>query len=90
MNIRIICVGKLKEKYLKDAVAEYAKRLGRFCTFEVCELADRKIPDNASASQCEAVLKRGDAILKKISPDYVIALCVEGEQMTSEKFAKTV
>lgn len=90
MNIRIICVGKLKEKYLKDAVAEYAKRLGRFCTFEVCELADRKIPDNASASQCEAVLKQeGDAILKKISPsDYVIALCVEGEQMSSEKFAE--
>ena len=78
MKIKIICVGKLKEKYLKDAIAEYAKRLSRFCTFEVCELNDEKIPDNASEAECRKVLStEGDAILKHVSKDsYVVALCV--------------
>ncbi len=89
MKIRIICVGKIKEKYLKDAIAEYAKRLSRFCTFEVCELSDEKIPDNPSPAECEQVLKsEGEAILKRISKDsYVISLCVEGKSMSSEEFA---
>ena len=89
MKIRIICVGKLKEKYLKDAIAEYAKRLGRFCTFEICELNDEKIPDNASKAQCDAVLKKeAESILKNISKDsYVISLCVEGKSLSSEDFA---
>ncbi len=90
MNIKIICTGKLKEKYLKDAVSEYSKRLSRFCTLEITELPDKKIPDNASKAQCESVIcAEGEAILKKISPsDFVIALCVEGRQMSSEEFAK--
>ena len=89
MKIRIICVGKLKEKYLKDGIAEYAKRLSRFCSFEIAELSDEKIPSNPSDAQCLKVLEsEGDAILKKMSPDaYVIALCVEGKQLSSEKFA---
>ncbi len=92
MRIKIICVGKLKEKYLKDAIAEYSKRLSRFCTLEITELSDEKIPDNASVSQEEQVLlKEGEKILKCISPsDYVISLCVEGTQKSSEDFAKSL
>lgn len=92
MKIRIICVGKLKEKYLKDAIGEYAKRLGRFCSFEICELNDEKIPDNPSESQCAIVLKNeGEQIIKHLSKDsYVIALCVEGKSLSSEDFASKI
>lgn len=89
MKVRIICVGKLKEDYLKDGIKEYAKRIGRFANFEIVELADEKIPDKASAAECENVKNaEGAKILKKIcDSDYVISLCVEGVQMPSEKLA---
>ena len=92
MKIRIICVGKLKEKYLKEAIGEYAKRLSRFCNFEICELNDEKIPDNPSESECKRVLKtEGDLILRHISKDsYVVALCVEGKAFSSEVFAQKI
>lgn len=90
MKIKIICIGKLKEKYLKDAISEYSKRLSRFCSFEITELSDEKIPDNASVAEEQKVLNaEGEKILKCISPtDYVISLCVEGIEMSSEDFAK--
>ena len=90
MKVRIICVGRLKEKYLKDGIDEYAKRLKRFCTFEIIEIPDEKIPDNPSAAQCEKIKQsEGEAVLKKLSGDgYVISLCVEGSGMSSEKFAQ--
>ena len=89
MKIRIICVGKIKEKYLKDAIAEYVKRLSRFCKLEVCELPDIKIPDNPSPSECTELLRaEGESILKHLSKDsYVISLCVEGKQISSEDLA---
>ena len=89
MRVRIICLGKIREKYLKEGIAEYSKRLGRFCTFEICELPDIKIPDNPSESVCHKVLsEEGEAVLKKISKDsFVIALCVEGKAMSSEELA---
>lgn len=89
MKIKVICVGKLKEKYLRDGIGEYAKRLSRFCSFEVCELPDVRIPDKASRAEMDAVKDaEGTAILKNLSKDsYVIPLCVEGEQLSSEKFA---
>ena len=89
MRVRIICLGKIREKYLKEGIAEYSKRLGRFCTFEICELPDIKIPDNPSESECHKVLsEEGEAVLKKISKDsFVIALCVEGKAMSSEELA---
>lgn len=92
MKIRVICVGKIREKYLKDALGEYEKRLSRFCKFEIAELPDIKIPDNASHSQCEAVkTAEGESILKKIrSDEYVISLCVEGKSMSSEDFAAKI
>lgn len=90
MKIRIICVGKLKEKYLKEGIAEYAKRLSRFCSFEVVELNDEKIPSNPSEAECKRVLEsEGEAILNKLSGDgYAIALCVEGKQLSSEELAE--
>jgi len=89
VKIKIICVGKLKEKYLKDAISEYSKRLTRFCSLEINELSDEKIPDNASASEELRVLEtEGEKILKCIaSSDYVVSLCVEGKQKSSEEFA---
>lgn len=90
MNITVICVGKLKEKYLKEAVSEYSKRLSRFSKFDIIELPDCKIPENASPAQNEEVLeKEGELILSKIKPGaYVVAMCIEGQQLSSEEFAK--
>ncbi len=91
MNINIVCVGKIKEKYLKDAIAEYSKRLSRFAKIEITELADEKIPDNASEKQEEAVKsKEGDAILAQLKDGFTVVLCVEGKQMSSEKLADKI
>ena len=89
MKINIICVGKLKEKYFKDAIDEYSKRMKRFCTFNIIELPDEKIPDNASDAEEKKILQtEGEKILKHIMPDdYVFSLCVEGKGMSSEKLA---
>lgn len=90
MKVKLITVGKLKEKYLKDGIAEYIKRLGRFTKFESIELTDEKTPDNASESENKAILdKEGQRILAKVGDrDYVIALAIEGKQFPSEQFAK--
>ncbi len=92
MKIKLICVGKLKEKYLRDAIAEYSKRLSRFCDFKITELPDEKIPDNASAAEEARVIEaEAERILKSISPsDCVISLCVEGKQQSSEEFASYI
>ena len=88
MKINIISVGKLKEKYLADAIAEYTKRLGRFCSVNHINIPDIKIPDNASEAECEKIIHdEGDAILKKIGRETVIAMCIEGKQLKSEDFA---
>ena len=90
MKVKLITVGKLKEKYLKDGIAEYIKRLGRFTKFESIELTDEKTPDNASEAENKAILdKEGQRILAKVGDrDYVIALAIEGKQFPSEQFAK--
>lgn len=90
MKINIICVGKLKEKYLKDACDEYSKRLGRFCNLNIIELPDEKIPDNPSVAEEEQILRMEAEKIKKhiADSDYVFALCVEGRQLPSEKFAQ--
>lgn len=92
MGITVICVGKIKEPYLKGGLAEYQKRLGRFCALKITEVPDLKIPDGASAAQKEQIRQReGREILRKIKKgDYVIALCIEGEAQTSERFAQTM
>lgn len=90
MKVKLITVGKLKEKYLKEGVAEYVKRLGRFAKVEQIELVDEKTPDNASQAENQKILsKEAERILAKISDrEYVIALAIEGEQFPSEKFSR--
>lgn len=92
MKVKIIAVGKLKEKYLKDGIAEYGKRMSRFAKFEIVELPDEKTPDNASEAQNHQIMeKEGDRILAKISErDYVIVLAIEGKQFPSEEFSKII
>lgn len=90
MNITVICIGKLKEKYLKEAVSEYSKRLSRFVKLDIAELPDCKIPENASPAQERAVLdKEGEKILSRIKPDsYTVAMCIEGKQLSSTEIAE--
>ncbi|WP_041556016.1 23S rRNA (pseudouridine(1915)-N(3))-methyltransferase RlmH [Carnobacterium sp. 17-4] len=92
MNIKIITVGKLKEKYLKMGIAEYAKRLGAYCKLELIEVSDEKAPEKLSEAEMVQVKeKEGERILAKI-PDqaFVFALAIEGKQRTSEEFAKEI
>lgn len=89
MNIKIIGVGKIKEKFYRAAIAEYAKRMGRYCKFEVVEVPDEKAPENLSPAQMAAVMeKEGARILAKIKEkEYVYALAIKGKERTSEDFA---
>lgn len=86
MKVKIICVGKLKEKYLKAGIDEYVKRLSRFGQIEIIELADEKTPDKASEKENAQILaKEGDRILAKLSErDFVMALAIEGQLTSSE------
>lgn len=89
MNITVICVGKLKERYLKEAIEEYGKRLSRYCKLEIIELNDEKTPDNASEKE-ELMIKEkeGTSILKHIKDNmFVIALAIEGKMISSEELA---
>ena len=90
MNIKLITVGKLKEKYLKEGIAEYTKRLSRFCKFQVVELIDEKTPENASEAQNnQTMAKEGERIQAKIgSRDYVIVPAIEGKQFPPEEFSQ--
>lgn len=90
MKIKVITVGKLKEKYLKEGIAEYSKRLSRFTKLELIELPDEKTPDRASQAENEQILqKEADRIMGKIADrDYVIALAIEGKQFPSEAFSQ--
>lgn len=90
MQIKIIAVGKLKEKYLVQGIKEYMKRLGGYTKIELIEVADEKAPENLSAAQMQQVKdKEGERILAKIKEQYyVFALAIEGENPTSEAFAK--
>ena len=92
MKITIICVGKLKEEYLKSAIAEYSKRLSRFADFEIIEVPDQKIPDNASEKiETQILSKEGEIILSKIKNNsYVIAMCIEGKLISSEELANEI
>ena len=89
MNINIIAVGKIKEKFFKDACAEYEKRMSRFCKLNITELPDEAMSDKPSEAEKSAVLKKeASRILSAIRPaDVIIALCVEGKQMASEELA---
>ncbi|HHU16623.1 MAG: 23S rRNA (pseudouridine(1915)-N(3))-methyltransferase RlmH [Anaerovoracaceae bacterium] len=91
MNITIICIGKLKERYWTEAVEEYSKRLSKYCTLLINELKE-KLRDNPSKAEEIAVKEaEGKSILKQIKPEaYVIALEIKGQELTSEKMAKKI
>ena len=90
MKIKLVTVGKLKEKYLKDGIAEYSKRISRFAAVEMIELADEKTPDCSSDSENEKILDlEGNRILSKIGDrEFVVVLAIEGKTLSSEEFSK--
>ncbi|MCR8968153.1 23S rRNA (pseudouridine(1915)-N(3))-methyltransferase RlmH [Streptococcus zalophi] len=90
MKIKLLVVGKLKEKYLKEGIAEYVKRLERFTKVEIIEVSDEKTPDQASQAENRNILeKEKQRLLTKIGErDYVIALAIEGEQVSSEELSQ--
>lgn len=92
LNIKVIGVGKLKEKYFKAGITEYAKRLGRFCKFEIVEVPDEKAPESLSQAEMDEVMaKEGERILSKIKDrEYVFTLAIKGKERTSEEFAKEI
>lgn len=90
IRINIICIGKIKEKYFTDAISEYAKRLTAFCKFSIVELAEEKIRNNNpnQAEISEVIEAEGERIIKKTgSGDYVVAMCIEGKQLSSEELS---
>lgn len=92
MKITVIGVGKVREKYLTQGIEEYAKRLSRYCSLEIIELADEKTPDNAPEAITIAIKKKeGDRILKAIKEDaYCIALAINGSMLSSEDLADKI
>lgn len=92
MRITIIAVGKVKEKFYRDAIAEFEKRLSKYCKLDIIEVADEKTPDNVSEAQ-ELIIKskEGDRILSTVKDDmYVIALAIEGKQLSSMELADKI
>ena len=88
LTVRLVCVGKLKEAYLRDAQAEYVKRLGAFCKAEICELPEYRLPDAPSAAQIEKGLEEeGQRILRKAG-GVLIPMCIEGQALSSPAFSK--
>lgn len=89
LKIKLIVIGKLKESYLREAQAEYTKRLGAFCKFELLELGEERLPENPSPAQIENALKREAEKIKKAIPagSYVYSMQIEGKQLTSEELA---
>lgn len=92
MNIDILCVGRLKEKYLKDAVAEYSKRLSRYCTLNIIETPDEKVSeDQGEALDEKAKNAEGERLLKHIRDDaYLITLEIEGRSLSSTELASAI
>ena len=92
MKITLITVGKIKEKYLKDAIAEYSKRLSKYCKLDIIEVPDEKTPDQASETVEEGIRsKEGEKILRYIKDDmYVITLEIAGKMLTSEELAERI
>lgn len=89
MKVTIVCVGKVKEKFYRDAIAEFEKRLSRYCKLSIVEVADEKTPDTASEAE-ELLIKQkeGERIIKSMKEDgYVICLAINGKQMDSEELS---
>lgn len=92
MKITIVCVGKIKEKFYRDALAEYTKRLSRYCNLTITEVADEKTKEQASETECAIIKDReGERILKSIRDDgYVIALAIDGKTLDSVELSEKI
>ena len=90
IHVQLLCVGKMKERFYIDAAAEYVKRLGAYCRLQVVELPEERLPANPSRAQIDAALeKEGAAIRGKLAPGAaLVALCVEGEEKSSEALSR--
>ena len=92
MNVRILCVGKIKEKFYRDAILEYSKRLSKYCSLEIVEVNDEKTSENSTENEINIIKdKEGERILKHIKDrDYTIALAIQGKQQDSVAFSKYI
>ena len=92
MKIKIACVGKVKDAFYREAVAEYAKRLSRFCTLEIAEVADEKAPETLSpAEEAQVIEREGERLLSRILPgEFVVYLTIDGKRFSSEAFSTTL
>lgn len=92
MNLSVVCVGKCKEAFFRDAVAEYAKRLSKYCDFQIIEVADEKTKEHASEREEQIVTqKEAERIEKTLRPDdYVVALAIEGKKYDSVNFSRHI
>ncbi|MDE6091606.1 MAG: 23S rRNA (pseudouridine(1915)-N(3))-methyltransferase RlmH, partial [Ruminococcus sp.] len=90
MTINLIVIGKLKEDYLKNACAEYIKRLSRYCTLELHELDECRLSDNPSEKEISSALKKEADNIKKYAKGMIIPMCIEGKQLTSVTFSEKI
>ena len=92
IHINIICIGKIKEQYLKDSISEYSKRLSKYCFLEILELPDEQVPNNLSDKLAENIkISESNKILSHIKKDsYVICLDLKGKQFSSEEFSEKI
>ncbi len=92
MKITILCVGKVKEKFYREAIDEFCKRLNRYCKLEIIEVADEKTEEAASDTEIRLIKEReGERLLKYLKDDaYVISLCIDGKQLDSEELSEKI
>ena len=92
LNINIVCIGKIKENYLKDAISEYSKRLNKFCNLNIIELLDEKLPNKINDSIINEIkTKECNKMIQSIKKDsYIICLDLKGKEFSSEEFSKKI
>lgn len=91
MKITVICVGKIKESFLKDGIKEYSKRISKYSALEITELNDEKAPENLSENMKEKIKeKEGEGILKNLKDGYTITLCIDGKNLSSEELSSFI
>lgn len=91
LTVKILCVGKLKERYWRDACAEYEKRLNGFCRFSIQEISESRLPENPSHAQIDSALaEEGEKLLSASTGSLKVALCIEGKLVSSEGLSEVI
>lgn len=90
MTVNLIVIGKLKEDYLRNACAEYIKRLSRYCTFELHELDECRLSDNPSDKEIETALRKEAEQIKRYAKGMIVPMCIEGKQLTSTELSEKI